>query len=336
MSWLKRWLAVALLSTLLSACQSPPTQIHGQTMGTTYSITLAQALSASKVALVEEGVTQKLEEINQSMSTYIRGSEIDLFNRHASTQWYSVSQSFAFVVEAAQHVSKQSNGAFDITVGGLVNIWGFGPEEGAQHTPTQKELQQNVTGYQYLELRQTPPALRKQKPNIQIDLSAIAKGYAVDELAELLEKHGIVNYLVDIGGELRVHGHNTQGKRWRIGIKDPSDPSKPIKNIFLQGAIATSGDYYNFREIDGKKITHHIDPKTGQSLAYRSKSISVIMSNAMMADAWTTALSVMGKDSAYSLAQKLGLAVYFVSIEEVQGGQAKPTELWTEAFLNYL
>ena len=330
--------SVALALLLLSACQNQALYIHGQTMGTSYVVTIAKPEQVSSLAAIEQALIKRLEEINQSMSTYIADSEISMFNKHTSTTWYPVSQQFATVVAAAQYVSQQSDGAFDITVGALVDMWGFGPSAGVEKMPPTAELRDKLanTSYKLLEVRKQPPALRKHKPGVHIDLSGIAKGYGVDEIARLLEAHGVTNYLVNIGGELRARGTNVQGNKWRVGIKHPLNAETSIKDVTLDGAIATSGDYYNFRKLGDKKITHHIDPQSGYPLEYYRVSVSVLAPTAMMADAWATALSVLGRDRAYILASELGLAVYLVSVKNDTVEKAEIDARWTPAFSDHL
>lgn len=317
----------------LSACQRAPTMVSGETMGTTYAVVVAGSLDADVLLELEKAVEKRLQEINQSMSTYIEDSEISLFNRARSIQWYPVSKELAMVVGAAQEVSRLSQGAFDITVGSLVDLWGFGPGPGQASMPGKAKMRKEMRkmNYRYVAVRETPPAIRKRNPDVQIDLSAIAKGYAVDELARLLRERNLMNYLVEIGGELRAQGVNSEGKKWRVGIKDPRRQGQPIKSVDLRGAIATSGDYYNFREMEGQKFSHQIDTKTGYPLAYQARSVSVIAASAMQADAWSTALFVLGEKKGYALARQLGLAAYFTSRSEDES----MSEQWTEAFSEY-
>ena len=209
-----------------------------------------------------------------------------------------------------------TNGIFDVTVAPLVDSWGFGPLPPASRIPTGEQIQTTLeaVGYPMLHTRRSPPALRKDHPGLSVDLSAIAKGYAVDLIAEHLEQLELNDYLVEIGGEVRVHGQNSEGQQWRIAVERPLAGSRSLQTILYltQGAVATSGDYRNFLEVDGRRFSHAIDPHTGQAVAHNLASVTVVGDSTMIVDALATALLVMGPDLAYKFAIKNDLAAFFV------------------------
>ena len=308
-----------LLATQLTACDKPQEaiKISGPTMGTTYNITLYPAKDSTLDAKqVQTQIDDSLKRINQQMSTWIQDSEISLFNNSESTDWYPVSAEFVSVVEAAQSISKSTNGAFDITIGPLINIWGFGKDfknnnpDDAVITATQAN-----TGYQKLAVRSSPPALKKQIPQLRINLSAIAKGYGVDAIAEQLANTGVENYLVEIGGEIRANGSKPNKSLWRIAIEKPSTKERSIQQGLLldNTGVATSGDYRNYFERDGKRYSHTIDPETGKPITHQLASITVLHKSAMMADGLATAIMVLGEEKAKTFIADNKLSAYMIS-----------------------
>lgn len=306
---------------LLSACQSetherPLTTLQGATMGTTYTVKMVELPPGLKPGGIQAEIDTILENINLQMSTYLEDSELSQFNRSKSTDWVDVSQTLADVLQQAQHTSTLTNGAFDVTVGPLVNLWGFGPSLGDDRLPSAQEIREamNRVGYTGLQVRSSPPAVRKDRPNLYVDLSAIAKGYAVDAVAEYLQAQGIDNYMVEIGGEIRAKGRNARGTFWRIAIEKPSTGSRSLHTILeLNGvAIATSGDYRNYFETEGRRYSHTIDPVSGRPVTHKLASVTVANPSAMQADATATALMVLGPDAGYRLAEEHELAAFFI------------------------
>jgi thiamine biosynthesis lipoprotein len=327
-----------LVSLMLTSCNGQDTNTHrfaGSTMGTTYHVTLVNPPVSLDVEEVQQGVQRVLDGVNGLMSTYLPESELMRFNKSEPGNWFEVSSQTAEVVALAQSISEKSDGYFDTTVGPLVNLWGFGP--GADYldnkVPDEEEIVQLLEkiGYQAVSVRLDPPALRKSKP-VSLDLSAIAKGYAVDKVAEYLGLKGLENYLAEVGGELRTLGVNSRGLPWRVGIESPGmDGSGPQLAIRVSGkAVATSGDYRNYYEVEGHRYSHTLDPRTGRPITHNLASVTVIADTASEADGWATALSVMGAQKGLELAQEQGLAVYFIIRK--QGGF---TTRFTEAFADY-
>jgi len=295
----------------------PPVRLHGKTMGTTWSLTISNSPTKIQRKQLQEQIEELLEKINSLMSSWRADSEISRFNASRSTEWVDVSaQTYSLLQEAAR-IHQQSGGAFDPTVSPLVELWGFGhtlPEHGVPDDSQIKSKLQH-TGLENLLLDNSAKRMRKIMPQLQIDLSAIAKGYAVDEVARLLSTQGIQNYLVEIGGEIRISGNNPEGETWRVAIEYPHIGKLRSAAAILSvtdAAIATSGDYRNFVEIDGQHYSHIIDPLTGRPVTHNPASVTVISRECLSADAWATAFSVIGSHKGVELANSLQIAVTFI------------------------
>ena len=316
--WLRTEPLVAVASLLCAACgtDSSPTVIGGETMGTYYSVTIVDSLDAAGVSYLSARIGGILDDVNNSMSTYIDDSELSRFNRSRSTEWQSASSQLVAVLLEAQRINEISNGAFDVTVKPLVSLWGFGPGGGIEETPPVNVIDRALAriGGHYLEVRVSPPMVRKRIPRLHVDLSALAKGYAVDRIAAMLAAAGVRNSLVDIGGELYASGVNTDGDAWRIGIEKPAVVERTAMTAVRvsDAGVATSGDYRIYTEIEGRRYSHGIDPYTGWPIAHRTVLVSVIAPSAMEADAWATALLVLGSEAGIGLARRHGIAAYFV------------------------
>ena len=305
--------------------------LRGSTMGTTYSVQVTELPPSVDGVALQRRIDALLREVNGLMSTYQPDSELSLFNASQSTEWFPVSPELARVVNQAQEINAASDGAFDVTVGPLVNLWGFGPEVKADQLPTQPEIDAALanTGHAKLQVRIDPPALRKERPGLYVDLSAIAKGYGVDRVAELLAEEGIANALVEIGGELHGRGHNGRGEPWRIAVERPDPAARSVFRVvpLRDMGMATSGDYRNFFQLDGKRYSHTIDPATGRPVTHALASVTVVGASTARADAWATALLVLGPEQGLSLAQQLGLAALLIE----QDGDAQVAHA-TDAF----
>ncbi len=303
----------------LSAADPDIVAFSGQTMGTSYSVKIFDPPEFQEDIRFE--IDSTLRTVNDQMSTYLQTSEISRFNQSESTDWFDVSADFANVVQYAQAISQKTNGAFDITVYPLVNAWSFGPAEKTNKIPddaTISRLKQRV-GYQKLDVRIDPPALKKSQPDLTIDLSAIAKGYGVDRVVELLNSRGANNVFVEIGGEVRVSG-NKAGEWWKVGIQVPdvAETEVMIAHSLGTGAgndqsMATSGDYRNFFEVDGVRYSHTIDPRTGRPVEHDLASVSVVGKTCMETDAWATAINVLGAEAGLALAEQENLDVLLVN-----------------------
>ncbi len=329
----------ALTVGALSACGGDQgakmLQVSGSTMGTTYRVKIVDKPAAMGADTLESAVADILEQVNGRMSTYRSDSELSRLNHNPSTDWIDVSKQLLDVVEAGARVSRLSAGAFDVTVGPLVALWGFGSQQETHDPPAHRDIAKVLSriGYRKISLRRTPPGIRKARKDVYVDLSAIAKGYAVDRIAAHLEAQGADNYLVEIGGDLRVKGRNREGRPWLIAIEKPTDSGRVIQRaIRTTGhAIATSGDYRNFFEKDGKRYSHTIDPASGMPVSHRLASVTVLSPEAMSADALATALMVLGPEDGYSLAQRLGITAHFITRDE-QGFSEKSTSEFARLF----
>lgn len=314
-------LCVVMLSAGVFACRQAggnPNEwlLFGETMGTSYHIkvTPGPAPPLDKAAL-QGSVAAVLEEINAKMSTWREDSELSRFNRAGGGEPFALSPDTAEVFRIALRVSEETGGAFDITVGPLVNAWGFGPEAFTQ-PPSGERLAELRAHVGFDKLRWAGEAsIVKADSAVYCDLSAVAKGYAVDQVALLLEAEGFKDYMVEVGGELRAAGKNGKGKTWRIGIERPDPESAGmVQHILpLDGlGLATSGDYRNFREYEGKRFSHTIDPRTGKPVEHGLASASVLHASCARADAYATALMVLGPEAAEAKAKALGLSVLLV------------------------
>lgn len=307
---------------VLNACSTPQDHgvaITGPTMGSTFSVSipvLPEQLSRDEL---EKQINDILADINQTMSTYLADSELSRINTSSSTDWIPISPRLYAVLSASQQISELSHGAFDITVGALVNLWGFGPPASKQKIPDANAIQELMqwTGYQHIELRASPAAIRKAYPQTYLDLSGIASGYAADCLAELLDSHAISNYLVDISGEIRARGRNTRNQIWRVGIEKPLVDRRDVQTIIALDnlGLTTAGDYRNFFVHKGKRYSHTIDPSTGWPVSHNLSAVTVIDKSAMIADALDTALMVMGPDRAFQFAEEHHIAALFILVD---------------------
>ncbi|MDH5537131.1 MAG: FAD:protein FMN transferase, partial [Betaproteobacteria bacterium] len=290
-------LAFALIAIgLLSACDRtsrlPEFELRGPTMGTTFSAKIIDALDDSTREMLGAEIVDRLESIEQVMSTYREQSELSRFNASESIEWADVSAELCHAIEASLAVSHMTNGAFDITVGPLVNLWGFGPGEAVSVPPSQEILDAAMSrvGFDRLATRCETPAVRKDNPDIYLDLSGWAKGYAADELAELLDRNGITDYLVEVGGELRARGMNVERRKWAVAIEQPIDYDRRPQTVLrlTDFGVATSGDYRNFFEHDSNRYSHTIDGRTGRPVTHALSAVTVVNRSAAFADAMAT------------------------------------------------
>ncbi len=310
---------------------------EGSTMGTTFTVkVVAESLTDANQIRLQGLIEDELRAVNDKMSHYLEDSELSQFNRSQETTPFVVSQSTLEVFRHAAEVSALTGGAFDITAGLLVNVWGFGPEGHAETPPSDAEIARALerTGYDKLEIDENRSTLRKTQPDLYCDLSAIAKGYGVDRVAVGLDRGGFINYMVEVGGEVRTSGANATGNAWRIAIEQPVAGKRAIQSIVsLSGlAMATSGGYRNSYEVDGARFSHTIDPRTGRPITHRLASVSVVHELGVSADALATGLLVLGPAEGYSLAVDQNIAALFLIEEE--GGELQ--ELATPAFQRLL
>ena len=338
-----RWLALTSVLLACTACdtstqaggpssaiaQVQVQEVSGPIMGTRYSV----KWTGEDLPDAKSRIHSELERINSLMSTYDPDSELSRFNKSPVGEWFSVSVDTLATLKVASEVNQASEGALDVTVGTLVNLWGFGPEGRVTHEPSQVAIDRarEISGFDKLELDFAASKIRKTS-DIYVDLSAVAKGHAVDVIAGLLEKADIFDYLVDIGGELRMSGQKPDGSQWRIAIEAPKIEVREIFQVFSfeKAAVATSGDYRNYFEEDGVRYSHTIDPRSGRPIQHSLVSVSLVTELCSVADAWATALMAVGPDAAKKLAESHNLAVLLI----MKGSEGFDT--WTSPQLEAL
>lgn len=299
---------------------------EGGTMGTTYRV-VVRGVDPSRREKLGATIESELEAVNASMSTYKDDSELSQLNRSPVGEAFSVSPELEEVVALAEQVSEASDGAFDVTVGALVDAWGFGPTRD-ESAPSDDEIARLRAQIGWRRVQRSPGTMTRTTELLRVDLSAIAKGYGVDRVAAALRAAGVEHFMVEVGGEIRTAGERQANEAWRIGIEEPhADPAKRSLHRVVQlddAAMATSGDYRNYREVDGRRVSHTLDPRNGRPIEHRLASVSVIADQAALADAWATALNVLGPDAGLALAQRQGLAVYMI-IRENNGFETRAT-----------
>lgn len=309
----------ALLLLTIAACGDPRLEqraITGSTMGTSFSVKLVEPPMTLDSESLQQEIEAKLATIEVSMSTYLPDSELSRFNVSGTTDWFEISAELCNIVEAALGLSSFTDGAFDVTVGPLVNLWGFGPNGSVAEPPNDGDIasvMQNV-GHEKLAADCTIPALKKTVPQLYVDLSAYAKGYAVDRLVDILDDYGLPNYLVEVGGELRMRGFNANRENWAIAVERPLQAGRAVQSVvrLTDIAVATSGDYRNYFEHAGVRYSHTIDPDTGSPVAHSVASVTVFADTAAFADAIATALLVLGPVKGMKFAEQEEVAAYFL------------------------
>ncbi|NWA70360.1 FAD:protein FMN transferase [Serratia proteamaculans] len=327
---------VALSATLLlTGCGPEQVNLDGKTMGTSYSIRYVTGDDTPSATKMQAEIDKRLELVNDQMSTYRPGSELSRFNAsRAVDKPFPVSAATTEVVLEALRINRVTDGALDVTVGPLVNLWGFGPEGRPDKVPSTAELEQRRawTGIDKLSVQGN--ALVKSIPELYVDLSSIAKGYGVDVIAQYLQSQQVKNYMVDIGGEVRTRGHNGEKKPWRIAIERPTAGMEQKAQLVIQPgemSIATSGDYRNYFEQGGVRYSHTIDPVTGRPIHHHLVSVTVLSPTCMAADGLSTGLNVLGPERGMALANLMGIPVFMI-VKTAKGFE----ERYSEAFKPYL
>lgn len=304
-----------------------PHRIHelaGATMGTTWSlkVSLPEGSPAAWVEAIGDTVQMRLDRIESLMSTWDSTTELSRFNRSASTSPTPLAPETIAVLAIAAEIGDRSGGALDVTVGPLVTAWGFGPD--GVDGPARPSLAVLDSlgpriGLDRIRVDVDRGTARKLHPGVVVDLSAVAKGYALDVGAEGVLRMGATDFALEVGGEARGQGSRPDGSPWRVAVEAPTPDSRTIFRVLelRDEAVATSGDYRNFFEIDGVRHGHVLDPRSGRPVRWQGYSVSVLHPEAARADAWATALSVLGPDEGLGLAESLGLtALFVVQVEE--------------------
>lgn len=323
------WLALIGLAFFVSCSpvkEAPtPILLEGKTMGTSWSAKFYTDQDTIRKESFYKDINALLETVNDQMSTYRPQSELSRFNRHSSSEAFSVSSDTASVIQAAIDLGNKTNGALDVTLGPLINLWGFGPNGRVEQAPSDAEIAAANSFIGLDKIKVSENTLTKSSAQLYVDLSAIAKGFGVDKMAEYLEQKGINAYLVDIGGEMRAKGQKPDGQAWKVAVEKPqAGLARSVHQVVMPGdnAIATSGDYRNYFEQDGVRYSHTIDPVTGKPINHKLASISVIAPTCMEADGLATALNVMGPEKALRFAEQHKIAIYLL-IKTEDGFAAK-------------
>lgn len=320
-----RWVAAAALLALAglvarglaSGGSTEAYRWTGATMGTTYSVLIdAESLDDEAHARIDSAILGHLDEVNRLMSTYDAGSEVSRFNAHAGTDPFPLSAATLEVLALAETVSRRSDGAFDVTVAPLVNAWGFGPGDPPDGAPPAAALDTLLArvGWETVHVRRDAGTASKDHPETVVDLSGIAKGYAVDRVAGALEALGWSRYLVEVGGEIRAGEARRDGTPWRVGVERPASDARSVYRVveLTDAGIATSGDYRNVITLGGERFAHLLDPRTARPVPFVGASVSVVHERAAVADAWATALAVLGPDAGMAVAEREGVAALFI------------------------
>ena len=310
--------ALVLAFCCLAGCgfDDRPVTMGGAVFGTSWSLTYTNASEVVDPTAVRAEIESVFELVNSSMNHYQPTSLISRFNALPADAPVDVDWDFAYVLSTALTLNEATGGAYDVTVSALSELWGFGPE-GPTRFPTPlavTDAMRSVGGEQ-LSWQPEVRLLAKKVPGLALDFSSLAKGYAVDLGADALDEAGVAQYMLEIGGEVRVRGLSPRGDAWRIAVESPLAETRGAVQAALavtDVGIATSGDYRNFFEHEGRRYSHLINPLTGYPIQHDLVSVTVVHGSAMMADAWATALTVMGSTQALAVAEQRDLAVYLL------------------------
>ncbi|MDA3916384.1 MAG: FAD:protein FMN transferase [Deltaproteobacteria bacterium] len=318
------FIALVFILSVAAGCGPSAREVEsfqGSTMGTTYSIKYVQEKSLKGINAIKKAVDTELEKINSMMSTWDPESNLSLINKADADQWLDMPSDLSKLIGFAFDLSRKTDGKYDVSMGPLINLWGFGPG-GARKIPTDLQIAKTmkISGYDKIELNIKTNRLKKRFKESYIDLSSIAKGYGVDKTAKILEGFGIKNYMVEIGGEIKTSGKK-QDIPWRIAIESPRKGKNKTFNKVLNlvdCAMATSGDYRNFFKEGKNRYSHTIDSATGRPVQNDLASVTVAIPNGecFKADAWATALMASGKDRGMELATQFNIPAHFIYIEK--------------------
>ena len=330
--------ALLLLGPLAYGDPSPRRQLTfvGETMGTTYAVKVVSSRPGGpRQRQIRQAVLAALEQVDSRMSTYRPSSELSRFNRWQETTPFEVSGPTFEAFRLALEASEVSGGAFDVTVGPLVEAWGFGPGGRRSRQPSEDDIREllAVTGYRSLELDASAQTIRKKIPEIYCDLSGVAKGYGVDRVATALDGLGAAHYMIEVGGEIRTRGRNLEGRAWQLAIESPTAAGAIHRVVPVSGAaLATSGDYRNQYDLEGLRVSHTIDPRVGRPVEHSLASVSVVHSRCALADAFATALMVLGPDEGWRLAVRENLAALFLIRDSETGLVEKMSPAFDELY----
>lgn len=305
--------------SMLPACGKQAQGLHLEGMQGTalWHVTVTDVPAAVSGDDLQSGLEKTMAASNKLIATWDQDSEIARFNQYQGGDWFAVSADLAKLVNTTLQISAQSGGVYDVTVGPLIKLWGFASHDSAKDVvPGQAEIDATraKVGYQKLQVRLDPPALRKSRPDVLVELASVADGFAADQAGLYLESLGVKQYMVEVAGEIRTRGLSPRGDDWRIAIEKPIEEGRAIQQgIELKDAgLATSGDYRNYFVQGGKRYSHTIDPATGYPVTYNLASVSVLAANATLADAYATALMASGEEKGKAFAEQHGISAYFI------------------------
>jgi thiamine biosynthesis lipoprotein len=338
MNFSRRTLLFLLLCLVACGPQGPQEYaFEGRAMGTTYTVKLVaeSPLEAAETDRLAGVIFAAIDNVNNKMSTYKDDSELSRFNQLRSEEPFHISAETLAVLVEAQRIGALSDGAYDITVGPLVNLWGFGPGARANDISGEAiETARASVGWDKIQIDAASSTIRKLHPDVYVDLSSIAKGYGSDQVALALEAAGYSRYLVELGGEMRAHGRNRNGEPWRVAIERPVENERAIERVVPLDSLsmATSGDYRNFYDAGGERISHTIDPRTGRPVRSRVAAVSVVDPSCMTADGWATALTALGEQEGFALSERENLPALFQLRQDDGSFEQKPTSSFLERF----
>lgn len=306
-----------IVALCLSACTKTPelTHLEGFSQGTTYHFTF-DLKNKSELPTIEQEIATELTRLDKEISNYRDDSTIEKFNAQPSTEPQEITEEIVNLIEIARHVSKASNGCYDLTIKPLFDLWGF--KKDTFHLPSDEELQQTRALVDMNKLETLDKNhIRKMIPTLRVDLSSIGQGYSVGRITNILESHHIENYLVEIGGELKARGKKTDGSSWRVAVEKPLANQRKLEKIavFDSGngfALTPSGTYRHYFDNDGKRYSHILDAHTGKPVEHNTLATVVLDPDPTIADAWDTALLCMGSEEGIKVANENGIAVLFI------------------------
>lgn len=307
---------------LVSGCErgAQAHKFSGSTMGTQYHVTVV-AEAAALPGDLDNGIFTAVDTVDKAMTTYSNDSELMALNRAPVGEAFSLSAPLLQVLSISRQIYRDSGGAFDPTVGPLVNLWGFGPGGNREEPPPAEAIAAilPLVGFDGLSLMEEDAAATRVR-DIQLDLSAVAKGYGADRVADYLRSLGLTDFLVEVGGEMVLAGHNAAGEPWRVAIETPYPGGRSVQRIIpvSDRAVATSGDYRNYFERDGQRFSHTLDPRTGSPIRHRLASVTVLAPTAAEADALATVFMVLGEAESLAFAEQRSIPL-FMLVKEGDG-----------------
>lgn len=315
---LQALLLVAAGVFALAGCQrgEPLETFGGPTMGSTYSIKYVRGQGVAEARTLQAGVEAILAEVDRQMSTYRDDSLIERFNLAPAGTCMAMPGEVLELVRLGESLSQQSDGAFDLTVEPLLDLWGFGPRGRGERVPSAEAIAAARQRVGHVHLHIDGERLCKDA-DTQVDFNSIAAGHAVDRIAAWLEKQGVTSYVVEATGELKARGRKPDGSAWRIAIEEPRDDARVAQRVLeLDGyGVSTSGDYRNYFEENGRRYSHTLDPRRGAPIAHKLAAVTVVHPQALMADGLSTLLMVLGPQEGEAWAERQGIAAFFVTRE---------------------